>query len=48
MNLVITLREAAEQQENYATAVLLNLAANKIEELENDNTQRTKECGTED
>ena len=48
MNLIKTLREAAEMQENYATAILLNLAANKIEELENDNTQRTKERGTED
>ena len=48
MELVKTLREAAEMQENYATAILLNLAANKIEELENDNTQRTKECSAED
>jgi len=39
MDLVNTLREAAEIQENYATAILLNLAANKIEELENDNTK---------
>jgi len=48
MKLVDTLREAAKVQENGATAILLNLAANKIEELENDNAQRTKECRTED
>jgi len=38
MELIKTLREAANNQENYATAILLNLAANRIEELENDNT----------
>ena len=48
MELVQTLRESAEKQENYATAVLLNLAANKIEELENDIAERTEKCSTED
>jgi len=47
MELVQTLRESAEKQENYATAVLLNLAANKIEELENDIAIRKKERSIE-
>lgn len=48
MNLVETLREVAGNEDNYALQVLLNLAANRIEELENDYTNRTKECSTED
>ena len=35
MGLVQTLRDAADVQENGATQLLLNIAADKIEELEN-------------
>ena len=42
MELVKTLRDAADVQENGATQLLLNLAADRIEELEtklNDNAE---------
>lgn len=47
-NLSQTLRETAEKQDVFALQLLLNLAANKIEELENDLAERTKERSTED
>jgi len=43
-----TLRETAKKQDIFALEILLNLAANRIEELENDLAERTKERSTED